>query len=81
MPKRSDYEVLVFPNIAKRCFRLLFTGRQGGLSISLTKTSLEKDYISQEKLQDLENKIQELNQTFYLIQNGKHGKIFTRDYT
>ena len=61
---------------------MLFAGRLDLLSISLTKTtSLDKDNVSQDKLQDLENKIQELNQTFHdLIKNGRHGRIFTRDY-
>lgn len=56
-------------------------GRLDLLSLSLTKTSLDKDNISQDKLQDLGNKIQELNQTFHdLIKNGNHGRTFTRDY-
>ena len=69
------------PFSVKITFNLLFTGSQEGfVSISLTKTSLDKLYISQEKLRDLEKKIQELNQTFDLLQRGKNGKIFNRDY-
>jgi len=53
-------------------------GRLDLLSISLTKTRLVR--ISQDKLQDLENKIQEINQTFHdLTKNGKHDRMFTRD--
>lgn len=56
-------------------------GRLDVLSISLTKTNLDKYSKSQDKLQDLENRIEELNQTFYdLIKNSKHGRISTRDY-
>ena len=60
---------------------MLFTGRLDILSISLTRTSLDKYNVSQEKLQDLESRIQELNQTFYdLIKNNKHDRIITRYY-
>ena len=60
---------------------MLFTGRLDILSISLTRTSLDKYNVSQEKLQDLESRIQELNQTFYdLVKNNKHDRIITRYY-